>query len=149
VQKNPTTNNGRKNPNNNSFEALNHLLEETEVENTLKTTRKEPNRHKEYHLAQEYQMPKNQVDPQNHPFLGKAPEREEDTSVAMDEQDLEKIDLDRLEEALNKKDIQTLPDDQLKKVHKVFLDSSAGATSRLGISIDPNHDPRKHLRENK
>jgi hypothetical protein len=29
--------------------------------------------------------------------------------MEMDEQDLAKIDLDRLEEALNKKDLQTLP----------------------------------------
>jgi hypothetical protein len=29
------------------------------------------------------------------------------------------------------------------------LNSSAGATSRLGISIDPNQDPRKHPKENK
>jgi len=57
--------------------------------------------------------------------------------------------LDKLEEELNKKDIKTLPEDQLRKVHKVFMDSSAGATSRLGISTDPNQDPRKHPKENK
>ena len=66
-----------------------------------------------------------------------------------DEQDLAEIDLDRLEEALNKKDLQTLPEEQLRKVHKVFLDSSIGSTSRLGISIDPNQDLRKHPKENK
>ena len=69
--------------------------------------------------------------------------------MGMDEQDLAEIDLDRLEEALNKKDLQTLPEDQLKKVHKAFLDSSAGDTSRLGINTDPNQDPRKRPRENK
>jgi hypothetical protein len=66
----------------------------------------------------------------------------------MDEQDLEEIDLDRLKEVLNKKDLQTLQEDQLRKVHKVFLDSSTGATSRLGINRDPNQDPRKHPKEN-
>jgi hypothetical protein len=29
------------------------------------------------------------------------------------------------------------------------LDSSAGATSRLGIRVDPNLDPRRHPKENK
>jgi hypothetical protein len=69
--------------------------------------------------------------------------------MAMDEKDLSEIDLDRLEEPLNKKDLQTLPEDQLKKVHKVFMDSSTGATSRLGISTNPNPDPRKQPTVNK
>jgi hypothetical protein len=69
--------------------------------------------------------------------------------MEMDEQDLAEIDLDRLEEALNKKDLQTLPEDQLRKVHKVFLDSSAGDASRLGISVDLNPDPRRYPKENK
>jgi hypothetical protein len=69
--------------------------------------------------------------------------------MEMDEQDLDDIDLDRLEKALNKKDLQTIPDYQIGKVHKVFLDSTSGATSRLGISVDPNPDPRKNPKENK
>jgi hypothetical protein len=67
----------------------------------------------------------------------------------MNEQDLEEIDLDRLKEALNKKDLQTLPEDQIRKVHKVFLDSLAGDTSRLGIIIYPNLYPIRHPKENK
>jgi hypothetical protein len=69
--------------------------------------------------------------------------------MEMDERDLAEIDLNRLEEALNKKDLQTLPEEQPKKVQKVFLDSSGGSTSRLGINIDPNLDPRRHPKENK
>ena len=67
----------------------------------------------------------------------------------MDEQDLAEIDLDRLEEALNKKDLQTLPEDQLRKFHIVFMDSLVGATSRLGISVDLNPYPRRCPKENK
>jgi hypothetical protein len=100
-------------------------------------------------LSQEYQTPANQADPQTHPVSGKELKREEDTIMEMDEQDLVEIDLDKLEEALNKKDLQTLPEDKLRKFHKVFMDSSARATSRLGIIIDPNQDPRKHPKENK
>jgi hypothetical protein len=69
--------------------------------------------------------------------------------MEMDEQDLVDIDLDKLEEALNKKDLQTIPEDQLRKFHKVFLDSTIGATSRLDISVDPNPDPQKNPKENK
>jgi hypothetical protein len=119
------------------------------VENLHKTVGKDPNNQKEDHPSQEYQTPTNQADPLTHPVSGKEPEREEDTVMEMDEQDLAEIDLDRLEEALNKKDIQTLPEDQLRKVHKLFLDSSVGAISRLGININPNQYPRKHPKENK
>jgi hypothetical protein len=149
MQKKPTTNNGKKNPNNNSFEALNHLPEVEEVKNPHKTVGIDPRNYKEDQSSQEYQTPTNQENPQTYPVSGKEPEREEDTVMEMDEHDLAEIDLDRLEEALNKKDLQTLPEDQLRKVHKVFMDSSAGATSRLGINIDPNQDPRKHPKENK
>jgi hypothetical protein len=65
------------------------------------------------------------------PNLGKGPEREEDTVMEMDKQYLADIDLDKLEEALNKKDLQTIPEYQLRKFHKVFLNSTTGATSRL------------------
>jgi hypothetical protein len=149
AQKKPTTGNGKKNPNNNSFEALNRLPEAEEVENPHKNAGKEHNKRKEDQSSLGLQTPANQADPQTHPASGKEPEREEDTVMEMDEQDLAEIDLDRLEEALNKKDLHTLPEDQLRKVHKVFLDSSAGATSRLGINIDPNLDPRRHQKENK
>jgi hypothetical protein len=149
AQKNPTTNNEKNNPNNNSFESLNRLPEAEEVENPHKTAGKDPSKHKEDHPSQEYQTPANQADPQTHPVSRKEPEREEDKVMEMDEHDLAEIDLDRLEEALKKKDLQTLLEDQLRKFHKFFLDSSAGATSRLGISTDPNQDPRKHPKENK
>jgi hypothetical protein len=119
------------------------------VENPHKAAGIDPNKHKEDQLSQEYQTPTNQEDPQTHPVSGKELEREEDTVMEMDEQDLAEIDLDRLEEALNKKDIQTLPEDQLRKVHKLFLDSSAGAISKLGINTNPNQYPRKHPKENK
>jgi hypothetical protein len=149
AQKKHTTNNGKNNPNNNSFESLNHLLEEKEVENSHKPMGKHPRKHKEYQSSQEYQTPANQANPQTHPVSWKEPEREEDIVMEMDEQDLAEIDLDRLEEELNKKDLQTLPEDQLKKVHKVFLKSSEVDTFRLGINTVPNQDPRKHPKGNK
>jgi hypothetical protein len=148
-QKKPDTNNGRKNPNTNSFEALNNLPEAEEVENPHKMTWKEDNNNRENQQPQEHLIPGIPADPQNRPDTGKEPKKEEDTVMEMDEHDLVEIDLDRLEEALNKKDLQTLPEDQLRKVHKVFLDSSTGATSWLGIRGDPNLDQRRHPKENK
>jgi hypothetical protein len=60
AQKNPTTNIGKKNPTNNSFEALNRLPEEEEVENPHKTVGKDPNKHKEDQSAQNHQTLTNQ-----------------------------------------------------------------------------------------
>jgi hypothetical protein len=49
--------------------------------------------------------------------------------MQLDDQDLADIDLEKLKEAFNKKEFQTIPVEQLRKVHKVFIDSMAGATS--------------------
>jgi len=52
-----------------------------------------------------------------HPSLpldsGREPEKDEDTIMAMNEQDLAGVDLDRLKKDLNKKYLQTIPEDQL------------------------------------
>jgi hypothetical protein len=114
--------------NTNSFEALINLPEVEDVENPHKVTGLEDNNNKENQQPKEHLTLGIPIDPQIHPDTGKEPEKEEDTVMEMDEHDLAGIDLDRLEEALNKKDLQTLSEDQLKKFHKVFLDSSAGAT---------------------
>jgi hypothetical protein len=41
--------------------------------------------------------------------------------MQLDEQDLADIDLEKLEEAFNRKDLHTIPVEQLRKVHKVSL----------------------------
>jgi hypothetical protein len=69
--------------------------------------------------------------------------------MLIDETDLAEIDLEKMEEALNQKDLQHIPVEQLKKVHKVFTDSMAGSTARLGISSDPSPKPKKSTKENK
>jgi hypothetical protein len=63
--------------------------------------------------------------------------------------DLAGIDLEKLEEALNQKDMQALPEEKLRKVHKVFLDSTTGSTARLGIATNPSSDSKRIPRENK
>jgi hypothetical protein len=65
-----------------------------------------------------------------------------DTLMQMEDLGSADIDLEKLEEAFNKKELQTILVEQLRKVHKVFIDSTAGATSRLGISPYPTPDPR-------
>jgi hypothetical protein len=69
--------------------------------------------------------------------------------MLIDETDLADIDLEKLEEALNQKYLQQLPVEQLRKVHKVFTNSSAGSTARLGIAPDPNQEPKKQTKESK
>ena len=56
--------------------------------------------------------------------------------MQLDNRDLAGIDLEKLEEALNQKDLQTLSEEQLRKVHKFFLNSSVGSAACLGISTD-------------
>ena len=72
-----------------------------------------------------------------------------DTPMHLDEQDLACIDLEKLKEALNQKDLQILPEEQLRKVHKVFLNSSTGSIAWLGIATDSSSGSKKILRENK
>jgi hypothetical protein len=38
------------------------------------------------------------------------------------------------------KDLHAIPIEQLRKVHKVFIDSTTGSTARVGIAIDPALD---------
>jgi hypothetical protein len=54
--------------------------------------------------------------------------------IQLDEKDLTDIDLEKLEEALNWKDLQEIPVEQIRKVYKVFIDSIAGSIARLGIA---------------
>ena len=69
--------------------------------------------------------------------------------MQINEQELAEIDIDKLEEALNKLDLQTIPIEQLRKVHKVFIDSKVGDTSILGICPDTDPDPRSNPKEGK
>jgi hypothetical protein len=82
-------------------------------------------------------------EPQAPLIQGNIPMMEENMIMELNEQELEDIYLDKIEEALNKMDLQTIMDDHLRKVHKVFLDSTTGATTRLGIGVDPNPNPKK------
>jgi len=68
-------------------------------------------------------------------------EDEEETLIQMNEKELADIDLEKLEEALNKQDMETILVEKHRKVQKVFLDSIVSATSRLGINPDPDPDP--------
>jgi hypothetical protein len=140
---------GRKNSNANSFDTLNHLPEVEEIENPHLSA--DGGNIKSKEKQQKQPRVEQKINPESQPPLipGKSPVMDEDTTMELNEQELADIDLDKLEEALNKKDLQTIPDDQLRKFHKVFLDSTAGATSRLGIGVDPNPDPRKIPKENK
>jgi hypothetical protein len=52
-----------------------------------------------------------------------------DIVMQLEDQDLADIDLEKHEEAFNKKELQTIPVKQLRKVHKVFIDSTIGDTS--------------------
>jgi hypothetical protein len=70
-----------------------------------------------------------------------------DAEMEMEEQDLAGVDLEHLEHAYRQQKLYTIPRDQLRKVHKVFLNSSAGSSARarksLGIQGSQSKNPNK------
>ena len=60
-----------------------------------------------------------------------------DVEMELEEQELAGVDLEHLEHAYRHQKLYTIPRDQLRKVHKVFLNSSAGslAQSSKGLGI--------------
>jgi hypothetical protein len=60
-----------------------------------------------------------------------------------DEKELVEIDLVRLEEAYHKQELQYVPLEQLRKVHKVFLNSTTWVTSRFGSGLGIHSDVHK------
>jgi hypothetical protein len=81
------------------------------------------------------------------PKLEKHHDLEEgDTKMDLEEQDLVGVDLKHLEQAYHKQELYTIPLDQLRKVHKVFLNSSVGSVARsnTGLGIQCIQQREKH-----
>jgi len=55
--------------------------------------------------------------------------------MGLDEKDLGGIDLEHLEHAYRHHKIYTIPLEQLRKVHKIFLNSLAGSTARSNAGL--------------
>jgi hypothetical protein len=135
---NPKSNLATKNP----YEILEQLPEEEEVQNP----------HTQPQQPQKENMHPNPQNPPHQNQESHMEDREEgegDTPMILDDRELAGIDLEKLEEAIDQKNLQTLPEEQLRKVHKVFLNSSAGSTARLGIAQDQNSGSKKILRESR
>ena len=126
-------------PSKNSFDALNQPPKEAEIQDPLQALAQEKGKGPE---APHTTHPKETIQ-------STKSGRDKDTNMLMDEMDLVEIDLEKLEEALNQKDLQHTLVEQLGKVHKVFTNSSAGSTARLGISADPAIEQKKVTKENR
>jgi hypothetical protein len=76
-----------------------------------------------------------------------------DEDMEMEEPDLAGVDLEHLEHAYRHQKLYTIPRDQLRKVHKVFLNSSAGSSARaskaLGIQGSQAKIPSKSQKDEK
>jgi hypothetical protein len=76
-----------------------------------------------------------------------------DPDIDLEDQELAGIDLVHLEQAYRKQELYTIPQDQLRKVHKVFLNSTAGGSTRanssLGIQRGHSKDQHKPTKEEK
>jgi hypothetical protein len=68
-----------------------------------------------------------------------------DPDIDLEDQDLARIDLVHMEEAYQKKELYTIPSDQLRKVHKVFLNSSMGGSDRANSSLGIQWRALKYL----
>ena len=70
-----------------------------------------------------------------------------DAEMELEEQELAGVDMEHLEHAYMHQKLYTIPRDQLRKVHKVFLNSSAGSTTRsskgLGIQSSRSKNQSK------
>jgi hypothetical protein len=69
-----------------------------------------------------------------------------DAEMDLDEKELAGVDLEHLEHAYRHQKLYTIPPDQLRKVHKVFLNSSVGSTTRssAGLGIQGNTQKEQH-----
>lgn len=107
--KKPSRGTDKKIPTSNSFDALNHLPDAKEVENP----------HKPGHQRNDKGKAKQSPDPILEKIttpcssaledVDKVPGGEGDSVMYIDEQDLTDIDLEKLEDAFNKKELQSIP----------------------------------------
>jgi len=73
--------------------------------------------------------------------------------IELDERELAGVDLVNLEKYYQRKELYTIPPYQLRTVHKVYMDSTVGETSRatksLGIHKEPLKDTHNKAKEEK
>jgi hypothetical protein len=131
---------------NNSFDALQHIPENLDELPTPPSA--QPIVSPSLDLALNSPMiektnpypPINNIDSEAHfPEEGEA-------EMELEDQDLAGVDLVHLDQAYQKKGLYIIPHDQLHKIHKVFLNSSAGssAQSNSGLGIHRNQQKDQH-----
>jgi len=73
--------------------------------------------------------------------------------MELEEQELSRVDLEHLENAYRHQKLYTIPRDQLRKVHKVFLNPLAGSSTQsskgLGIQGSQSKNPTKTQKDEK
>jgi hypothetical protein len=67
-----------------------------------------------------------------------------DPDTDLEDQELAGIDMAHLEQAYRKQQLYTIPPDQLRKVHKVFLNSSAGGSARASTNLEYKKKPQRN-----
>jgi hypothetical protein len=123
----------------NSYEIVNQLPEDGAVQDLHKELLQTKSKN-------QYSAP---PDPNREPHLDEKGNVDGDILMQLDDKDLVGIDLENPEEALNQKDLHALLEEQLQKVHKVFLDYSTRSTARLAIATESLTSSKKVSRENK
>jgi len=64
--------------------------------------------------------------------------------MELEEPDLAGVDLEHLEHAYRHQKLYTIPRDQLRKVHKVFLNSCAGSSARASKALGIQGSQKKN-----
>jgi hypothetical protein len=99
----------KKIPTRNSFDALNKLPDTEEVENPHKTTEPGKGTGKENQTLDPVLEQISSQNPQAYTMPGKIPDYDGgDIIMQIDEKELEDIDLDKLEDAFNRKELQSI-----------------------------------------
>jgi hypothetical protein len=152
-QKKPTTSSSKAPCTSNSFEILNHVPEDLVSDRTKANLGTGSLKGKSTSISESIieKISPNHVTNPTGEDLGA--DEVGDMEIELDEKDLAEIDQVSLEEAYHRKDLSSIPPYQLRKVHKFYLNSIVGATSRSGMSLsihhNPTKDPRKILKKDK
>jgi hypothetical protein len=123
-------------PTRKSFDTLSKLPNKEEVENPHKNIEPGKGTGKDKKNLDPFLKHISSQNPQAYTMLGKIPNHDGgDIIMQIDEKELEDIDLDKIEDSFNWKELQSIKLEQLRKVHKFFIESTSRATSCLGVHL--------------
>jgi hypothetical protein len=141
-----TTMTNKESPSNNPFDALQQLPENMDAPQVPSTEKTQQNQEKGKAVDTPGIEKTTSLPSSNTTAVEPSETEDGDAEMDLDEKDLAGVDLEHLEQAYRHQKLYTIPPDQLRKVHKVFLNSTAGSTARSssGLGIQGNILKEQH-----